>query len=81
MLAIKIEIVWAMTTADPPKTAAPVQLTTPPDVYALGMYWRSRLRGVDREMTTAARKKEKYRRKLRNMNAIAGRVGLKDGVI
>jgi hypothetical protein len=45
------------------------------------MYWRSRLRGVDKEMTTAARKKEKYRRKLRNMNAIAGRVGLKDGVI
>ena len=38
MLAIKIEIVCAMTTADPPKTAAPVQLTTPPDVYALGMY-------------------------------------------
>ena len=35
---MKIEMVCAMTTADPPKTAAPVQLTTPPDVYALGMY-------------------------------------------
>jgi len=59
MLAMKTEMVCAITTADPPNTAAPVQLTTPPDVYALGMYWRSRLRGVDREMITAARKKEK----------------------
>jgi hypothetical protein len=39
------------------------------------------LRGVDREMIAAAAKKQKYNFKLRNMNPMAGRVGLKDGII
>jgi hypothetical protein len=36
--------------------AAPVQLTTPPEVYAFGTYWRRRFRGVDSEMIAPARK-------------------------
>jgi len=33
---------------------------TPPDVYVLGMYWRIRERGVDKEIIIAAKKKPKY---------------------
>jgi hypothetical protein len=43
-----------------PRTAAPVQLTTPPDVYEFGTYWRRRLRGVDSEMIAPARKMAIY---------------------
>ncbi len=71
----------AITTAATPKTAAPVQLTTPELVYALGTYWRRRLRGVDMEIATAARKKEIYREALDAIHRMAGRLGLKVGAI
>ena len=64
-----------------PRTAAPVQLTTPPEVYELGTYWRSRLRGVESEMMAPARKIAMYIVVCVNMKRIAGRLGLKEGTI
>jgi hypothetical protein len=61
--------------------AAPVHETTPPDVYAFGTYWSSRFLGVDSEMSAAARKIDRYRVVLENINLIAGRLGLKLGTI
>ena len=69
------------TTATPPNTAAPVQLTTPPEVNALGTYWSKRLRGTDIEIIAAAKKKEIYLVRFPAINLIAGRVGLKLGAI
>ena len=70
-----------ITTAETPRTAAPVQLTTPPEVYAFGTYCSSMLRGVEREMMTAARKNATYNVVRPNMKRIAGRLGLNDGAI
>jgi hypothetical protein len=72
---------FAMTTAATPRTAAPVQLTTPAPVYAFGTYCRRRLRGAESEIRTAARKKEIYRDALDAIQRIAGRLGLKLGAI
>jgi hypothetical protein len=47
----------------------------------LGIYWRRRLRGVESEIATAARKKEIYRDALEAIQRIAGRLGLKLGAI
>jgi hypothetical protein len=69
------------TTAAAPKTAAPVQLTTPELVYAFGTYCSNRLRGVDSEIATAARKKEIYRERVDAIQRMAGRLGLKVGAI
>jgi hypothetical protein len=70
-----------MMTAATPSTPAPVRLTTPDPVYALGTYCRRRLRGVEREISTAAKKKEIYRLADDAIQRIAGRVGLKLGAI
>ncbi len=70
-----------MTTAAAPRTAAPVQLTTPPAVYAFGTYCSRRLRGADKEIVIAATKNEINRAALPNMNRIAGSEGLKEGAM
>jgi hypothetical protein len=70
-----------MKTAATPKTPAPAQLRTPPDVYALGTYWSIMLRGADKEMTMAAKKKEMYKVVLETMNRMAGKLGLKLGAM
>jgi hypothetical protein len=72
---------FVATTAATPRTAAPVQLTTPDPVYAFGIYWSKSWRGVDIEMRTAAMKNEIYRLADAAIHRIAGRVGLKVGAI
>jgi hypothetical protein len=50
-------------------------------VYALGIYWRIRLRGVESETTTAAMKNAIYIVMLESANFIIGMVGLKEGAM
>jgi hypothetical protein len=47
----------------------------------LGTYCRRICRGVEREITIAAKKKERYRLALEAIQRTAGRLGLKDGAI
>lgn len=61
--------------------AAPVQLTTPPVVYAFGTYWRMVFLGIDNDRIAAAKKKAIYNVVLANINLTAGILGLKLGTI
>jgi hypothetical protein len=47
----------------------------------LGTYWRRRLRGIDSEMIAPARKMAIYNVVFEAMYRIAGKVGLKVGII
>jgi hypothetical protein len=69
------------TTVAPPRIAAPVQLTVPPEVYALGTYWSKRLRENDKETIAPAKKMAKYIVVLPNIYRTAGKLGLKVGAI
>jgi hypothetical protein len=69
------------TTAAAPNAPAPCQETTPPEVYALGMYRSNKSRGADMDNATVAKKKEIYNVKLAHIIRIMGRLGLKEGTI